>query len=120
MKFNIVLVGCGGTGGCFFGRFIRFMADFYAENTTINLSIMDGDTVELKNLGRQPFVEQDVGENKAVALAMAAEEALGVRVKAYLIYISESSRAPPRRFSFCSRPICKSRINHYLCSWCQG
>lgn len=50
MKFNIVLVGCGGTGGCFFGRFIRFMADFYAENTTINLSIMDGDTVELKNL----------------------------------------------------------------------
>ena len=91
MKFNIVLVGCGGTGGCFFGRFVRFMADFYAENTTINLSIVDGDTVEIKNLGRQPFVEQDVGENKAVALAMAAEEALGVRVKAYPIYISESN-----------------------------
>lgn len=42
-----------------------------------------------KNLGRQPFVEQDVGENKAVALAMAAEEALGVRVKAYPIYMSD-------------------------------
>lgn len=30
------------------------------------------------------------------------------------MYISESSRAPPLRSSFLSRPICKLRINHYI------
>lgn len=36
------------------------------------------------------------------------------------MYISESSRAPPLRSSFLSRPICKLRINHYICIGVRG
>mgnify|MGYP003287915440 CR=1 FL=1 len=91
MNFNVVLVGCGGTGGCFFSKFIRFMADTNIPNVEINFSIIDGDHVESKNIGRQPFVPEDVGCNKAIALATAAEETLGVHVKAYPEYVSDQN-----------------------------
>ena len=91
MKFNIIMIGCGGTGGCLFGRFIRFLADSYLPDTEISYSIVDGDHVELKNLGRQPFVTEDIGCNKAVSLATAAEETLGVHVNAYPEYMSEKN-----------------------------
>lgn len=91
MNFNVVLVGCGGTGGCFFSKFIRFMADINIPNVEINFSIIDGDHVELKNIGRQPFVPEDIGCNKAVALATAAEETLGVHIKAYPEYVSDEN-----------------------------
>lgn len=36
------------------------------------------------------------------------------------MYISESSRAPPLRSFFLYRPICKFRINHYICIGVRG
>ena len=87
-KVEIVLVGCGGTGGCLFGRLIRFLADQQITGLDIKLTIVDGDHVEMKNLGRQPFLAEDVGNNKAVALASAAEETLGLHVKAFPEYLA--------------------------------
>ena len=36
------------------------------------------------------------------------------------MYISESSRAPPLRSFFLYLPICKFRINHYICIGVRG
>lgn len=88
MKIDLVLIGCGGTGGCFFSRMARFLSDMKFTNMSLRVRIIDGDHVEYKNLGRQPFIESDVGENKAVALAAAALESLDVRVKAYPFFLS--------------------------------
>ena len=88
MNVDILLIGCGGTGGSFFSKMARFLAGLNTENMNISFRIMDGDYVEAKNLGRQPFVEEDIGRNKAVALANAAEEALDLKVKAYPQYLS--------------------------------
>lgn len=88
MNIDIILIGCGGTGGCFFSRFVRFMADNVSINANIHICIMDGDFVEQKNLARQPFCEDDIGHNKAVVLASAAEETLGIQVKAYPFFLS--------------------------------
>lgn len=87
MNIDIIQIGTGGTGGCFYTKMVRFLADTLFENMVIHYTIMDGDHVEYKNLGRQPFTEDDLGKNKAVALAMAAEEALNVKVKAYPHYL---------------------------------
>ena len=87
MNVDILLIGVGGTGGCFFTKLIRFLSDTVFEGMTVQFRIMDGDHVEAKNLGRQPFTEDDIGQNKAVALASAAEEVLGVKVKAYPEYL---------------------------------
>lgn len=88
MHFDIMLIGVGGTGGCFFTKLARFLSDIKLEKIDITFRIMDGDFVEAKNLGRQPFTEDDIGKNKAVALASAAEEVLDVKVIAYPEYLS--------------------------------
>lgn len=92
MKIDILLIGCGGTGGCFFTKMVRFLTDTKLQNMNLSFRIMDGDHVEAKNLGRQPFLEEDIGRNKAVALASAAEEVLDVKVKAYPQYLTPDNK----------------------------
>lgn len=87
MKIDILIIGVGGTGGCLFTKLARFLARTEFENMEVSIRIMDGDFVEPKNLGRQPFSDEDIGMNKAVALAAAAEETLGVKVIAYPLYL---------------------------------
>ena len=88
MTVDILLVGCGGTGGCLFARMMRFLYDYAETDMEITFRIMDGDHVELKNLARQPFSEEDLGKNKAVALAASAQEVFGIDVKAYPEYLT--------------------------------
>lgn len=87
MNVDMILVGVGGTGGCFFTKMVRYLSDTHFEGFEYTFRIVDGDFVEAKNLGRQPFTEDDIGKNKAVALSSAAEEVLGVTVRAYPEYL---------------------------------
>ena len=69
---NIVINGCGGTGGWFIPKLAKILIDAnlkgkLAENITIYFC--DGDTVAQKNLIRQNFILKDVGKNKAEVLA---------------------------------------------------
>lgn len=57
----------------------------------IEFAIVDGDHVESKNIGRQPFIPDDIGKNKAIALATAADEALHVSIRPYPLYLSTSN-----------------------------
>jgi molybdopterin/thiamine biosynthesis adenylyltransferase len=61
MKFDRHIVcGCGGVG-------IRLIPELV--KLSDNVLLIDGDTVEPKNLDRQFFEEEDIGKNKAEALA---------------------------------------------------
>ena len=90
MKVDILLVGCGGTGGCFYARMMRFLSNYAERQSSVEIifRIIDGDHVELKNLSRQPFSDEDLGKNKAVALAASAQEVFGINVKAYPEYLT--------------------------------
>lgn len=108
MKVDILVVGCGGTGGCFLTRLVWFLA--YAQNLDIQytLRVMDGDIVEEKNLERQPFEETSIGRNKAVAFASQAEEQWGVKIKAYPQYLSPMNKDILRAWEYdcyCSTDI---------------
>jgi len=72
---QIIVLGCGGTGGYVVAFLSRFLSSY---RNTVRFIIADGDTVEQKNLSRQHFTEYDLGKNKAVALAERYSGAFGI------------------------------------------
>lgn len=87
LHFNICVIGTGGTGGNLITKLARFLNDFAKDGVSCELSIVDGDSVEMKNIGRQPFTEDDLGMNKAVALSENISYALNYPIRAYGKYI---------------------------------
>lgn len=88
--YNVVCIGAGGTGTFFLKEFARFMAVYQLRefDKVINLSIVDGDHIESKNLERQAYLEEDINENKAVTMASAIKENFALKqVKAFPMYI---------------------------------
>ncbi len=70
LKMKIAIVGCGGTGSAFIEKFTRYLAAFRKHNLPIEkLLIIDGDSVETKNLKNQAFMPEDVGYKKSAVLA---------------------------------------------------
>lgn len=95
LVYNVVCIGAGGTGTFFLKEFARFMAAFRLKDfdKSINLSIIDGDHIETKNLERQAYLNEDVNENKAVTMASAIRESFGLRhVFAYPVYIDTAEQ----------------------------
>ena len=72
---KIVVLGAGGTGGYVIPHLYRLG---YASEHPTRIIVCDGDVVENKNLIRQNFVEQDIGRNKAQALAARYAAAFGI------------------------------------------
>lgn len=68
-KYVLIIIGAGGTGTYFLKEFSRFIAGTEYEKKFAAMYIMDGDTVERKNLSRQCFCEEDIGRNKASVMA---------------------------------------------------
>ena len=68
----IVVIGCGGTGSWLIPKLVKTINDMKRKNLItkdFTLALVDGDTVEPKNLIRQNFIEQDIGKNKAAVMA---------------------------------------------------
>lgn len=63
-KYIFVIVGVGGIGGNVARDLPKLLI-----NSQHKMMLVDGDTVEKKNCVRQPYQTQDIGENKARALA---------------------------------------------------
>ena len=79
-NFNILVVGCGGTGGFVSEGLCRLLA-----KTDIPLILIDHDRVEPHNLVRQHFFEGDVGKFKSQALAERLARQFGRRI-GYSVY----------------------------------
>ena len=85
---NILLVGCGGTGGHLAPHLCRYVSVINESRETrdgvdrdkIRLFFADGDLVEQKNLLRQHFIIPDIAKNKAVVLAERYAAAFGIQI----------------------------------------
>jgi len=89
-KFNnwhIVMVGCGGTGSNLVPHLAQLVYSLKSERVSVILA--DQDVVEPDNIGRQLFIEPEVGENKAGVLQMRYYTAWGVNLSYYPHYITE-------------------------------
>lgn len=91
--YNIVCVGCGGTGSFFVKEFARFMSTYKRHGKVIRLAVVDGDRVELNNLERQSFMEEDINDFKATTMAGAVKDCFELdEVYAYPVYLDEKSQ----------------------------
>ena len=89
MQWNIVVVGCGGTGSAFLQKLARFQ---YSAEENINVTIIDGDIVEEKNLKRQNFFEANVNYPKAESIVKLAANSYGLEwrcLNEYLLNVSQ-------------------------------
>lgn len=88
---KILVLGVGGTGGHVVPNLYR-LAYSLRENRTIDIILVDGDTVEKKNLLRQNFVESDLGRHKSEVLAHRYSAAFGVPVNYIPNFIESDER----------------------------
>lgn len=80
---NIVVVGCGGTGAQVARHVARLAYDMRRGRLSVPaITLIDPDTVEAKNVGRQLFTDAEIGQNKAVALMRRFNAALGLQMEA--------------------------------------
>ena len=75
LPVKIILIGAGGTGGYILPHVYRIA---YSLQRPIRIIVCDGDIVEQKNIVRQNFAPQDIGLNKAKALAERYSSAFGI------------------------------------------
>ena len=85
---RIVILGAGGTGGYVIPHLYRIA---YASGRKCRIVIVDGDVVEKKNLIRQNFSMQDIGENKAAVMAERYSSVFGIETEYIPQYIEDMS-----------------------------
>ena len=87
---RIIQVGAGGTGGYVASQLMRIIAGM-PQKDEISYALIDGDTFEPKNLGRQLCTPKDIGENKAANIVRKYGTFYGLNnVRAFTEYITEN------------------------------
>lgn len=76
----ITLVGVGGTGSALAIDLARLVYHCRQQGLKVGLQLIDPDTVEEKNVGRQQFSPAEIGQNKAISMARRLNLWLGLDV----------------------------------------
>lgn len=79
---HLWLVGCGGTGSYVAESLARLAYVFKQVGKNVNITFVDPDIVEDKNLGRQRFCQSELGLNKATTLALRYNLTWGLEISA--------------------------------------
>ena len=89
IAMHVYIVGCGGTGSALIKEFARYLSSkHYSYMNVVDVTLIDGDIVEKKNLDRQAFIESDINHNKAEAMALAVQEVFGLNFYHYTHYLT--------------------------------
>jgi len=79
-RMQVVLVGCGGTGSFIAQDIARIAYHQKQKYFNIDITFVDFDFVEEKNVGRQNFVYREIGRNKAEVLALRYNLSYGLKI----------------------------------------
>ncbi|KAB8314266.1 ThiF family adenylyltransferase [Scytonema sp. PRP1] len=88
-RINFILVGAGGTGGYLAEDLCRIILQLQQIGKEVNFTIIDGDTVEAKNITRQNYQQAEVGLFKAETLAIRCSAKYGVKITAICDWFEE-------------------------------
>ncbi|MCA9943352.1 MAG: ThiF family adenylyltransferase [Ardenticatenaceae bacterium] len=83
-RMELYLVGTGGTGSALADALARILYHARQKGKDVSLTLIDPDTVEEKNIGRQRFCQAEVGWPKASALALRLNAAFGLDIRAIM------------------------------------
>jgi sulfur-carrier protein adenylyltransferase/sulfurtransferase len=94
-RFAILLIGAGGTGAeVLRGLAKAALAARELHQLQVEVQVMDGDTVSLANLVRQPFTRGDIGRNKAECLVNRYNLWFGLSFEAIPAMLTETGGLP--------------------------
>lgn len=79
---HVCLVGVGGTGSALALSLARLTYHLKQKGVNVNITFVDHDVVEDKNIGRQSFCPSELGWNKAETLALRLNAAFGLQIRA--------------------------------------
>lgn len=88
-KVRIFIIGVGGTGGYVFPNLARLGVYLKEKGKDIKITLVDGDIIENKNVGRQNFFFPDVGKGKAGLLATRHSRLFGEEYAIVPAYIED-------------------------------
>jgi len=117
-KYELIVVGAGGTGTYFLKEISRFLSGELSKRFS-SFHIFDGDVVEQKNLARQCFAEEDIGRNKAAVMAEILNASFGIPYVAhphYLLNIKELEKFIPA-YDSCDKvmPVIVGCVDNHAC-----
>ena len=93
VKYDLVVIGACGTGSYFLKEISRLIStDVSVKKQLREMYIIDGDTVEEKNLSRQAFLEEDIGRNKAIVMAEVLNTTYELSWRAVPSYITSNEQ----------------------------
>ena len=93
MKYQILVIGAGGTGTYFLKEFSRYLSgNKKALKKVYSLAVADGDLVEKKNLARQAFAIEDIGHKKAAVMASLLNDNFDLSWNAYGKYLLKTEQ----------------------------
>jgi PRTRC genetic system ThiF family protein len=87
---QFILAGCGGIGGYVAPHLGRLMRVMHDNGKAAQLTLVDPDVVEEKNIGRQNFCDAEIGQPKAIALAQRYGPAWGLNTAVFQSEFDES------------------------------
>lgn len=96
---EFIVIGAGGTGGYLIRDLCRFVYSVEQRiqgRTNLSITLYDGDIVEEKNILRQNFLPQDIGQNKAEVMANRHARAFGINIS----YVPEMFKINNDPFSY--------------------
>ena len=79
---HLWIVGCGGTGSFLVQLVYRIARELIRSGKSVELTLVDPDLVEARNITRQCFCEAEIGLNKAQVLAARYSLAWGLPIQA--------------------------------------
>ena len=98
---SVIVIGAGGTGSRLLpmlGQLVRSSIRQFNPNGWVErlpIYIIDGDTVEEKNLLRQNFIAKDVGQPKASVLASRYSAAFGIPILPIVSFVDGKNKLIP-------------------------
>jgi len=81
-KMELYLVGAGGTGSALADSLARILYHALQKGKVVSLTIIDPDTVQEANIGRQRYCQAEVGCPKASSLTLRLNTAFGLDARA--------------------------------------
>lgn len=96
IKYQLLVIGAGGTGTYFLKEVSRMLAGNPSIMPHIySLTIMDGDIVEEKNLARQCYQKEDIGRKKSNVMAEILNATFDLSWGSYPFYLTDSKTLEP-------------------------
>ena len=88
--FHFIVIGVGGTGGFLVPNLARLVYVTRNSFDEHEITLIDGDAVESKNIKRQNFVMSDIDKNKADIMARRYAAAFGIPINSYTNYLEKA------------------------------